>query len=90
MSDAFTKSTKVAQRGNSAAVRLPAAALDAARLRINDAVEVIAREDEIIIRRQRPRVTMAELLARFDPTKHRHDLQLDAEPIGTETPTETR
>ena len=90
MSDALTKSTKVAQWGNSAAVRLPASALEAARLRVDDAVDVIAREDEIIIRRQRPRVTMAELLARFDPTNHRHDLELDGEPIGTETPVEAR
>jgi antitoxin component of MazEF toxin-antitoxin module len=90
MSEALTKSSKVAQWGNSAAVRLAAATLETAHLRINDAVEVIAREDEIIIRRQRPRVTMAELLARFDPAKHRHDLQLDVEPLGTETPSELR
>jgi len=64
--------------------------LEIAHLRVGDAVEVVARENEIIIRRQRPRVTMTELLARFDPTKHRHDLHLDVEPIGTETPPEAR
>jgi antitoxin component of MazEF toxin-antitoxin module len=84
------KSTKVSQWGNSAAVRLSAAALDIARLRIDDAVDIIAREDEIIIRRQRPHVTMADLLARFDPTKHRHTVQVDDDPLGTETPTEAR
>jgi antitoxin component of MazEF toxin-antitoxin module len=84
------KSTKVSQWGNSAAVRLSSAALDVARLRIGDAVDVFAREDEIIIRRQRPHVTMAELLARFDPAKHRHTLQLDGEPLGSETPAEAR
>jgi hypothetical protein len=31
------------------------------------------------------RVTMAELLVRFDPEKHRHDLVLDDAPAGTET-----
>jgi hypothetical protein len=54
-------------------------------LRLDDAVDVIARDDEIVIRRQQPRVTMTELLARFDPAKHRRGLQLDVEPAGTET-----
>ena len=52
---------------------------------MDDAVDIIAREDEIVIRRRRPRVTMTELLARFDPAKHRHDLQLDDVPTGLET-----
>jgi len=79
------KQTKISQWGNSAAVRLSSAALDVAQLRIDDAVEVLAREDEIIIRRQRPHVTMADLLARFDRTKHRHTLELDDDPTGSET-----
>jgi antitoxin component of MazEF toxin-antitoxin module len=90
MPETLARSSKVARWGNSAAVRLTAAALETAHLRIDDTVEVIAREDEIIIRRQRPRVTMADLLARFDPAKHRQDLQLDVEPGGTETSSETR
>jgi hypothetical protein len=49
-------------------------------------VEVVASEDAIVIRRQRPHVTMAELLARFDPVKHRHDLAFDGDPVGSETP----
>lgn len=28
---------------------------------------------------------MADLLAKFDPSKHRHDLMLDDAPVGTET-----
>jgi len=28
---------------------------------------------------------MAELLARFDPEKHRHPLHLDVPPVGGET-----
>jgi antitoxin MazE len=88
MSETLIKASKIAQWGNSAAVRLTAAALEAAHLHIDDAVEVIARDDEIVIRRKRPRVTMAELLSRFDPAKHRHDLQLDVAPVGTETPSE--
>jgi hypothetical protein len=48
-------------------------------------VDILAREDEIIIRRQAPRPTLDDLLARFDPAKHRHDLMLDDPPVGGET-----
>ncbi|MFC0387605.1 AbrB/MazE/SpoVT family DNA-binding domain-containing protein [Muricoccus vinaceus] len=85
MPDVVTKPSKVAQWGNSAAVRLAAATLETAHFRLEDPVDVIARDGEIVIRKQRPRVTMAELLARFDPEKHRHSLQFDVEPAGTET-----
>jgi hypothetical protein len=57
-----------------------------ATLSIDDPVDIIADDDEIVIRRQRPRVTMDELLARFDPASHWHDLNLDDAPIGNETP----
>jgi antitoxin component of MazEF toxin-antitoxin module len=76
---------KVAQWGNSAAIRIGTAVLEHAHLQLNDIVDVIAGEDEIIIRRQRPRVTMAALLAHFDPEKHRHDIAFDVDPEGTET-----
>jgi antitoxin component of MazEF toxin-antitoxin module len=85
MPEIVTRTSKISQWGNGAAVRLGAASLETAHFSIDDAVEVIARQDEIVIRRQRPRVTMAELLANFDPDKHRHDLAFDAEPMGTET-----
>jgi len=76
---------KVAQWGNSAAIRIGAALLEHAHLQLDDLVDVIASEDEIIIRRQRPRVTMAVLLADFEPEKHRHDLGFDTVPTGSET-----
>jgi len=85
MSGVMIRPSKVAQWGNSAAVRIAAAALERANLHIDDAVDVIATEDEIVIRRRRPRVTMDELLAKFDPKKHRHDLVFDVDPSGTET-----
>jgi antitoxin component of MazEF toxin-antitoxin module len=85
MPDVLIRPGKIAQWGNGAAVRIGSAALEHAGLHIDDAVEVIASEDEIVIRRQRPRVTMAELLARFDPAKHRHDLAFDGDPVGNET-----
>ena len=86
MSDTMIRASKVAQWGNSAAVRITAAELERARLHIDDAVDVIVIEDEIVIRRRRPSVTMEVLLAKFDPEKHRHDLTFDIDPTGTETP----
>lgn len=85
MSETLRRPHRIGQWGNSAAVRLPAGALERASLHQDDAVEIIARDGEIIIRRQRPRVTMTELLVGFDPAKHRHPLRLDDAPIGTET-----
>jgi antitoxin component of MazEF toxin-antitoxin module len=86
MPEVLIRPSKVAQWGNSAAVRIGTAALERAHLHVDDPVDIIANDDEIVIRRQRPRVTMAELLAQFDPLKHRHDLAFDIEPGGTETP----
>jgi antitoxin component of MazEF toxin-antitoxin module len=85
MADTITRPGKVAQWGNSAAVRIGAAALERANLHVDDAVDVIARSDEIVIRRQRPQVTMADLLSKLDPEKHRHDIAFDTPPTGTET-----
>ncbi len=86
MSDILIRASKVAQWGNSAAVRIGAAALERANLHVDDPVDIIANDEEIIIRRQRPRVAMSELLAQFDPLKHRHDLALDVDVTGCETP----
>ena len=85
MDDVVTRPSKIAQWGNSAAVRIGTAILERAHLKVSDPVDVIAGDDEIVIRRKRPAVTMADLLAKFDPEKHRHDLMLDVEPIGIET-----
>jgi antitoxin component of MazEF toxin-antitoxin module len=81
----ITRPGKVAQWGNSAAIRIGTALLEHAHLHVDDVVEVIAGEEEIIIRRQRPSVTMATLLAQFDPEKHRHDIAFDVNPVGNET-----
>ena len=85
MADALVRSGKVAQWGNSAAVRISSAALQRAHLSVGDAVEVVARDDEIVVRRQRPQVSLDELLARFDPDNQRRDPVLDDTPIGSET-----
>jgi len=85
MEQGTTRATKIAQWGNSAAIRIGAAVLEAAQLHVDDTVDIIARDSEIIVRRRQPRVTMAELLQNFDPEKHRHDLAFDQDPAGTET-----
>jgi len=85
MGDLSSRAAKISQWGNSAAIRIGTAVLEAAQLQVDDTVDIIAREFEIVVRRQQPRVTMAELLEKFDPEKHRHDLAFDSEPAGTET-----
>lgn len=85
MSDVLVKPSKVAQWGNSAAVRLPQAALERAAFHVDDAIEVVAGEGEIIIRHPRARVRIEDLLAKFDPDKHRHAPMLDDSPVGIET-----
>jgi antitoxin component of MazEF toxin-antitoxin module len=85
MSSPLVKASKVSQWGNSAAVRLASATLARASIAINDPVEIVAGEGEIIIRKPRPRVRLDDLLARFDPKKHRHAPMLDDEPVGNET-----
>jgi antitoxin MazE len=85
MADVTARPSKIVKWGNSAAVRLASSALDAAQMQVTDPVDVIATEGEIIIRRRYPKVTMAELLAKFDPDKHRRDLILDDAPVGKET-----
>jgi hypothetical protein len=62
------------------------AALGRAGMHVGDAMEAITDGDKIVTRRQWPRVTMADLLARFDPAKHRHDLAFNGDPVGNETP----
>ena len=85
MSETLVRTSKVAQWGNSAAVRLASAILARASLSVHDPVEIVASEGEIIIRRPRPRVRLEDLLARFDPKKHRHAPVLDDEPVGNES-----
>lgn len=85
MPDDIVRASKVAQWGNSAAVRLPAAVLERAHINQDDQLELVARDGEIILRRKRPRVTLDDLLARYDPKKHRHELMLDGPPVGAET-----
>jgi antitoxin component of MazEF toxin-antitoxin module len=79
------KRTKVAKWGHGAAVRINAVALEAAHLKIDDPVELVATEGQITIVRLQPEITLDSLLDQFDPAVHRHPLHLDFPPAGTET-----
>lgn len=85
MGSASSVATRIAKWGNSAAVRLSATILDQAKLHPDDAVDIVAREGEIVIRGHVPRTTLESLLAEFDPKLHRHELMLDDKPMGSET-----
>ena len=56
--------------GNSAAVRIPSSVLRAARLGLEQAVEVREESGRIVIEpvRHRPKYTLEELVAQCDPT----------------------
>ena len=55
--------TTIRKWGNSAAVRLPAAAMDAAGLAVDEEVDVFAREGVVELRRRRRLPTVEELFA---------------------------
>ena len=75
--------------GNSAAVRIPASVLEAARVELDQAVDVREDAGRIIIEpvRTRPRYTLEELVAKCTPKKRlsREEREwLDAPPVGRE------
>jgi antitoxin MazE len=55
--------TKIGKWGNSAAVRLPSATLDAAGLSIDDEIDVVARQGVVELRSKRRIPTVEELFA---------------------------
>jgi antitoxin MazE len=70
--------------GNSAAVRIPAATLDAAGLKPNDPVEVREENGRIVIEKARPEpVSLADLVAGITPD-NRHDEIDFGPPVGKE------
>lgn len=75
--------------GNSAAVRIPAAVLDASQLDLDQVVDVRGEAGGIVIEpvRTRPHYTLAELVAQCNPKKRlsRADREwIDAPPIARE------
>ena len=75
--------------GNSAAIRLPAAVLEAARVNLDQVVDVREEAGRIVIEpvRQRPHYTLAELIASCGGKKRRSREEqdwMDAPPVGRE------
>jgi antitoxin component of MazEF toxin-antitoxin module len=75
--------------GNSAAIRIPAAVLDAAQVDLDQVVDVRGEAGRIVIEpvRTRPHYTLAELISQCNPKKRlsREDREwIDAPPVGRE------
>jgi antitoxin MazE len=78
--------TSIRKWGNSSAVRLPKPILKTANIGEHDAVEILARKDEIIIRKthQRKHITLKERMKDWDGV-YCTDGELDwGDPVGEE------
>ena len=65
----------VQQWGNSLAVRIPAKVARSARFKVGQPVEVSARDFSVLIRAiGKPRLSLAQKLAAFDPDRHGGEL----------------
>jgi antitoxin MazE len=70
--------------GNSASVRIPAAVMEAAHLRIDDTVEVRAEGERIIIELvQEPEYDLAQLIDRIAPDNRHAEVDFGS-PVGKE------
>lgn len=74
---------QVKKWGNSAAVRIPAAVLQAANLRLDDEAEVREEGGRVVIEPARARVELAALLARITPENLHSEVDFGA-PVGSE------
>ena len=70
--------------GNSAAVRIPAAVLDAAGLKADDAVEVHEEDGRVVIEKARPQpITLEWLVAGITPDNLHEEVDFGP-PVGRE------
>lgn len=76
--------TKVQKWGNSQGLRLSKQVLEMARISVGDDVEIVAREDEIIVRKPRAKkYDLAELISRL-PQNYRGTEEAFGKPVGKE------
>ena len=74
----------VQQWGNSLAVRIPAAVARSARFVVGQPVELSVGEEGVLVKRAgRPKLTLAQKLAVFDPAQHGGEV-MDTYRIGAE------
>ena len=69
--------------GNSQGIRLPKGALQAAGLKENDAVEIVASEAQIVIRKRERYESLDALFAGYDGEHRAHELD-SGEAVGRE------
>jgi antitoxin MazE len=74
----------VSRWGNSLALRLPSAVASSLNMREGTQVEIRVEDHSIVITPSKPRYRLADLLAGYDPDKHRHGEMDDGGPIGRE------
>ena len=75
---------KVQQWGNSPAVRIPAAVARSARFVVGQPVEVSVAEEGVLVKLAgKPKLTLAQKLAAFDPATHGGEA-MAGRPIGNE------
>jgi antitoxin MazE len=70
--------------GNSAAVRIPAAVLSAARVKVDDAVDVRAEDGRIVIEPRRRRLFALDELVRAITADNQHAPVDTGSPVGRE------
>ena len=76
-------STNIAQWGSSLAVRIPKTELDVAGFIRGTVVEVIAKKDELIIKKAKPKYTLEELVSGITEENRHSEIQYGA-PVGNE------
>lgn len=82
MSEAFLD---IKRWGNNLGVRLPAAVAKAAKLRVNQAVQISVENGRVIITpRTDNRLSLADRLAKFDPAAHGGEVMITTQ-RGAET-----
>lgn len=81
---AKTATLTVQQWGNSLAVRIPAALARSAHFVVGQPVELSVADDGLLVKRSgRPKLTLAQKLAAFDPAHHGGEAMV-TRPVGNE------
>ncbi|MEV4778766.1 AbrB/MazE/SpoVT family DNA-binding domain-containing protein [Burkholderia sp. LMU1-1-1.1] len=74
----------IQQWGNSLAVRIPAAIARSARFSVGQPVEMVLEESGFTVRSMgRPKLSLAQKLALFDPAIHAGEV-METQPLGIE------
>jgi len=74
----------IQQWGNSLAVRIPSAVARSARFAVGQPVEVTVEDSSVVVKPVgTPKLTLAQKLAMFDPTKHGGEVMV-TERVGAE------